>query len=184
MNRRWLATVGSVAGVGFTVAAGCGIIGCNPSLPLSDKNGIEQTFAASESEVTLAIANAFGDSKYRKMILEPAVERAHWIRGWQPTNGFVLFSFHEPIADVPIVSIVGKKLAPYISYFHVVVTPLNSNETKVTVLTILSEVIDGKEIGVHSGWANHYRKVFPVRREEENVFVAISKQLPLPKHLN
>ena len=181
---RWIITISSVVGMLFVIAAGCGIISFNPSLPLSDKNGTEQVFAASESEVTLAITNAYGDSSKSKMILQLAVERgADWIHGWHPTNGFLLFSF-DPIADVPVLTLIGKKQVPYFPYFHVVVTPLNSNQTQVVVRTVRSEVIDGKEIGVHSGLANHYRKVLPVRREEKHVIEAISGQLSLPKHLN
>ena len=180
MNWRWLITISSVVGMLFVIAAGCGIINCDPSLPLSDKNGTAKIFAANENEVTLAITNAFGSSKFRKMILEPAGERkVEWNQGWQLTNGFILFSFHDPVAYVPVLSVFGKRQLPYISYFHIAVTPQNSNKTHIVVRTVFSEVIYGKEIGVHGGWANHYRKVAPVRREEDHVIEAISEQLSL-----
>ena len=55
---------------------------------------------------------------------------------------------------------------------------LDTDRTKVTVRTISSEVIDGKEIfNVHGGTANHYRTVPPVRQEEENVLMAILEEL-------
>lgn len=66
---------------------------------------------------------------------------------------------------------------PYAACFHITTVSAGTNQTKVVVRTIVSEVVDGKEPGVHAQWAFHYRKVPPVRQEEENVIAALSGKL-------
>jgi hypothetical protein len=40
-------------------------------------------------------------------------------------------------------------------------------------------VVDGKEPGVHGGWALNFKKIPPNRLEEENVLNAIAKNIEL-----
>ena len=112
-----------------------------------------------------------------KSSLSPSPSDFDLVPGWHSTNGFVLYTFHESFTKVPMRRSGGKSL-PYIAYFHIDLTPLATNQTKVTVRTILSEVIDGREtLNLHGGEANHYRKVPPVRQEEERVVTAIAEAL-------
>jgi hypothetical protein len=62
----------------------------------------------------------------------------------------------------------------YIACFNITTRSLDGSNTTVTVRTEFAQVIDGKEVGVHGGWADHGRDVPPVKAEEENVLNAIS----------
>ena len=148
-----------------------------PQLPLSGKSGTAHFFTANEFEVIAAITNTFPDLRYRQMFLKQA-DDFDLIQGWHSTNGFVLEPFGVPpsITNVPL-DHVGNRKVPYVAYFHFEISPLGTSRTKVTVRTISSGVIDGKEISVHGGWANHYRKVPPIRQEEENLLLAIAEEL-------
>ena len=181
MKDNWvLIVVGSVV-VGFVSGCVTDLAGGKPRVPLSDKNGSERIFSANEIETAAAITNALGNFRYRDLMLYEAAKSdwAYIVRGWHPTNGFVLapiLNASGSITNVPI-DRAGKKRVPYVGYFHILVAPVATNQTVVTVRTVLSEVIDGKEISVHGGWANHYRKVPPIRQEEQDVLLAIAEEL-------
>ena len=166
----------------FVLAIAGFIFGCSKQsskLPVSDQNGTERIFATNQIETSLGIVRAFKDHRYCGMILKEAANFLSAPADWRETNGLVLFSFHEPISLVPLKS-GGSKKVPYIASFHIVVAPIGTNKTKVTVRTISSEIIGGKEINIHGGWANRYQEVSPIRSEEENVLKAISEELRLP----
>ncbi len=74
-------------------------------------------------------------------------------------------------------TLTGTVELPYRAYFYIGLTSTGTNATMVTVRTIQAEVIDGKEPGVHEGWAMHFRKIPPVRQEEENILEAITAEL-------
>ena len=127
----------------------------------------------------MAITNAFDEFRYRGMNFDEALGRDYLLAGWHPTNGFILMPFS---ADGSITNVsIGrnnKRWVPYVAYFHIVPESTATNETRVTVRTILSQVIDGTELfNVHGGIANHYRRVPPVRQEEENVLSVIEQKL-------
>ena len=167
--------------VGLAVGCACAAIGGKPALPPSDKSGTARIFDASEAETIAAITNAFADLRYRGMKLDNAVGRQYLAPRWHPTNGFVLFPLMaSSITNVPLGRVDGPRV-PYAACFHIITVPAGTNLTKVVVRTIVSEVIDGKEPGVHAQWAFHYRKVPPVRQEEENVIAALSGKLILGK---
>jgi len=176
-NRRVIVVTSAIV---IGVVAGCtsALVGGRPQLPLSNKNGSSRIFAATSSQMVSAITNAFADLRYRQMFLIQAAD-FDLVQGWHSTNGFVLEPVGVPasITNVPLDRL-GKQRVPYVAYFHVEITVLDTDQTKVTVRTISSEVIDGKEIfSVHGGTANHYRTVPPVRQEEENVLMAILEEL-------
>ena len=52
-----------------------------------------------------------------------------------------------------------------------------SNQCQIGIKTISSWVHDGKEIGIHGGWASHPKNVAPLREAETNVLVRIASQL-------
>ena len=161
--------------LGFLLGCTKGVVGGNPTLPLSDTNGTSQVFEASDSEVTRAISNAFQeDLRYG---FSDAVGYSRPDKGWHPTNGFVLTA-DRATTSIPLNTGVS---VPYYPYFHIFLTQLNAMRTKVTVRTVSATVLDGQEVGVHGGWANHHREVPPVRSEETNVLSAIAAQLKSEK---
>ncbi len=166
----------SVALIGLTT--GCGprnVAGGDPILPLADAKGSARIFEATEAQTTSAITNAFGDNRYRGMALNPASGYTFPVKDWNPTNGHVLRPLM--VSTITNVLLSSGLSAPYSPFFHIRITPENTNQTKVIVRTVSAEVIDGQEMGVHGGWASHTRKVTPVRQEEENVLNAIAEEL-------
>ena len=159
----------------------------NPNLPLSNSNGVAQTFDVSPLVALTAITNAFSDNRYRGMRLEDARDAAYLVPGWHPKDGFVLSPFlglnydKNPLASnggaITNIPLGSGKVTPYFPYFYITISQLESNKINVSVRTVLAQIIDGRETGVHGGWANHYRSVPPVRQEEENILTVISNQL-------
>jgi len=166
-----------VLAVGLILGNGCarGVHGGDPALPLSNTNGTAQTFPVSEKAALDVISNSL-TAGYRGMLLSPAADEAYLVSNWHPTNGFVLFPLMGPIADIPLI---GRptKVVPYRPYFYIVTSAVDVSHTKVVVRTILANVIDGKEFGIHGGWANHERDVPPVQAEEDNLLEAISNAI-------
>ena len=163
--------------VSFVAGCSRGVHGGAPALPLSGTNGTTQVFFAPEVVVITGVSNAFdiGNSNpmgYRGMHLYTAAEEAYL----GATNGFVLFPLIGPIASVPLQGQTQVSV-PYTACFNITTKALDSSNTTVTVRTIYAKVIDGEEVGVHGGWANHERDVPPVKDEEENVLNAISNAL-------
>lgn len=174
-----------VLGLGLVtgVLVGCnrGVHGGDPALLLSGTNGTTEIFPASENTISVGISNAFATPYanpmgYRGMKLYSATEQSYLVPNWHPTNGFVLFPLIGPIANVPLRGRTQISV-PYRACFNITTKAIDSTNTSVTVRTIFAKVIDGKEIGVHGGWANHERDVPPVKAEEENVLVAISNSV-------
>jgi len=165
--------------------AGCTrhVQGGDPALPLSNSNGTARIFPAAESTVLTAISNGFATDDanpmgYRGMDLSPSAE-PFLGPNWHVTNGFVLFPLSGPITNVPLRGHTNV-LAPYTACFNIITRPVDSSHTEVLVRTIFAKVRDGKEIGVHGGWANHERDVPPVKAEEENVLTTISNAMLVP----
>jgi hypothetical protein len=71
----------------------------------------------------------------------------------------------------------GKKTVPYFAEFDIALVQIESNYCKVTVRTTSSRVHDGKEIGIHGGWAARSKSVPPILAEESNVVARIESQL-------
>jgi len=161
---------------------GCtrGVNGGSPAMKLSDTNGTIRVFSAQEVEVSIAISNAFGTRDtnpmgYRGMDLSMAGQ-SYIGSNWHVTSGFVLFPLMGPIANVPLHGH-GQVSVPYIACFNITTKALGGSSTSVTVRTVFAKVIDGKEMSIHGGWANHERNVPPVKVEEENVLNAVSNAL-------
>lgn len=151
-----LAVAGTIAAVS---CASSGAVG-HPAV------GTARAFDASEEHVNSAITNAFGSGQYCDMLLGQAAGHDFLARGWHPTNGFLL----QP-----------GIFSPYRAYFHIVVVPLASNLTQVTVRTIKAEAVSGREPGVHGGWAFHFKTIRPIPEEEEKVEAAIAAELTMHK---
>lgn len=168
----------ALAGVAVWLTTGCaaGVVGGKPRLPLSGKGGSHRVLQASAPATISAITNAFANFQYRGMALYDA---GRWrdVLPRQPTSGFLLCPLDlNGITNIPV-GHASATYVPYVPYFHIYATPVGENQTKVTVSTIRAEVIDGHQFGWHGGRAIHYRKVPPVRQEEENVLAAIAQQL-------
>ena len=112
---------------------------------------------------------------YRGMDLTPAAG-SYIGSNWHVTNGFVLFPLLGPIASVPLRGRTQVSV-PYTACFNITTSSVDSSHTRVSVRTVFAKVTDGKEIGVHGGWANHERDVPPVQVEEDNVLIAVSNAL-------
>jgi hypothetical protein len=81
---------------------------------------------------------------------------------------------------LPLTSFVrGNKTLPYFAQFNITLHEAGSNVCKISVVTVSSRVRDGKEPGVHGGWAWHNVHVSPLPSEETNVLDRIDKQLRL-----
>jgi hypothetical protein len=164
------------------VIPGCtrGVNGGNPAVALANTNGTTVIFSTSEESVLSAITNAFERSEinpmgYRGMNLESVTE-ADIISASLKTNNLVLFPLIGPIATVPIRGRI-EKWVPYTACFNITVSYVDTSLTRVTVRTVFSYVIDGRELGVHGGWANHSRAVPGIQQEEDSVLVSISNAL-------
>ena len=166
--------LGALIACAVAMLCGCskGVHGGDPALPLSDTSGSAGKFHATESVVRAAISNAFAapddnPTGYRGMDLRPAAE-SFIGPNWHVTNGFVLFPLTGAIAKVPLRGHPGS-LVPYKACFNIATRADDASTTTVEVRTVFARVIDGEELGIHGGWANHERDVAPVRLEEENV---------------
>ncbi len=178
--------VGSVI-TGAITSCSRNVTGGNPNLPLSNSNGVAHIFDVSQFAALAAITNAFSDNRYRGMLLEDARNAAYLVPDWHPKDGFVLSPFlglnydKNPLASnggaITNIPLDSGKVVPYFPYFYITISQLGSNKVNVDVRTVLAQVIDGRETGVHGGWANHYRNVLSVRQEEENVLIVISNQM-------
>jgi len=159
----------------LVIGSGCtkNVTGANPLSSLPSSNGVERLFKANEAQLNQVISNCFPDGKYRGMVLDPATNRAYLAKGWAPSNGFALFPLTGPITNIPLE---GGNSAPYRPVFYISLLPQNHDETRVKVQTILATIVDGQEMGIHGGWANHQREITPVRNEEQNVLDAITAE--------
>lgn len=174
----------------FTVMIGFVLIlfaaGCDkPSTAdrdLANKNGTERTFAADQGKTTSAVKAAFDELRHHSMMIEP-VDASQSTADWHVTNGFLLIPTTEPVSFVSLKK-GGETDVPYFGTFHIAINSMGTNLTKVTVTTIRAKVIIGKTVNVHGGWANRYREIPPVRREEENVLNAIASKLADEKMKN
>jgi hypothetical protein len=140
--------------------------------------GTQQIFNVGQIQASSAIGKAFGSYPYKGMALFSA-QTDGFIPGWHKTNGWILFPLNGPMAVTQWKN--TDKMVPHIGTFHIALQSLASNPTAVFVRTIDSRVINGKEIGVHGGWANHEVDVPPALSEETNVLMAIANALGAQK---
>jgi hypothetical protein len=73
----------------------------------------------------------------------------------------------------------GKRVLPYFAQFDLRVQEVSSNQSRVCVTTTSAWVRDGKEIGIHGGWAWHTKAVPPIHQEETNIVLRVQAQLLL-----
>lgn len=130
--------------------------------------------------VWTAVSNTFSDDKdgllpYRGMLLQGPAQSDFGTNRFS-SNGLTLFPLMGPITNVPLSG--GQPVSvPYYATFHLTTEKMDLSHTKFCVLTLRASVDDGKEPGVHGGWANHRRDVPPVRSEEESIISAVSNAL-------
>ena len=134
-----------------------------------------QIFEATLPEVVSAVTNTFDSLRYHETLIIPAHYDLH-TRVWSVehvTNEWQLFTGTLPLATVPR----GKKLVPYFAQFDITASPISTNRCKLVVITTSSWVHDGREIGIHGGWAAHAVDVDPVPQEETNLLKQIEAHL-------
>jgi hypothetical protein len=128
-------------------------------------------------QAATAITIAFARERYHCMLLTAVPDHydaaaGRW-RNVRATNEWDLGPDALPLTFVPK----GKEVLPYFAEFDIVANQLTTNQCQILVSTISSWVTDGKEPGIHGGWAAHGRKVPPLLLEETNVLLEISKAL-------
>jgi hypothetical protein len=136
-----------------------------------------QIYTASLDQTAAAITNAFRSSVYHNMLFMSAplafdTARKRW-SGRPATNEWELWSALVPLASVTK----GKKIVPYFAHFDIRLDPTGTNQCKATVTTISAHIQDGKEIGIHGGWAWRAKNAPPIPQEEKNVLLRIESQL-------
>jgi len=70
----------------------------------------------------------------------------------------------------------GQRTLPYVAWFHIVITPLGTNETEVKVRTVVAKVLAGVALG-HGGMTKGTIEIPPVRAEEEAVMATIAEEI-------
>lgn len=164
------------------VSFGCtrGVVGGNPTGRLSDWNGTSQVFQGDALHMSVAITNAFDSYRYREMALIHTGGLDYEMHGRKYQGGYSL-SCMSVTGTYTNISLDNGRTAPYLAHFYIEAHPVDTNRTKVIVYTIYSQVLDGQEVGVHGGWANHYRDIAPLRQEEENILAQIAAQVHVAK---
>jgi hypothetical protein len=140
-------------------------------------DGTTKLVAAPLGQIAAAITNAFSPHHYHGMGLLPSHYQydtaAHrWSRR-PATNEWSLYTVDLPLTTI----VIGKKNVPYFAEFDITVREIATNQCDITVRTISAWVHDGKEIGIHGGWAVHSKHIPPVLQEETNVLLRIEIQL-------
>jgi len=154
------------------------LVGVSHALAGTDgRSGTSKVYAVTVDQIIPAITNAFESDRYHDMLFVPSHEQwdqaAHrWSRR-PATNEWGLNTGHLPVAVIAR----GQKTVPYYAHFEITASPLGTNSCKVSVVTISATIPDGKEIGIHGGWAVHMKHIPPVFEEETNVLLRIEKQL-------
>ena len=180
MRLRWCILPMGLGLIGLLVAWGTGAFAGKPILPLSNRDGTERVFPVSRDKAIAAITNAFAHFRYRQMMLTEAVGSDYLAAGWHPTDGFLLCPGSAPIATVRTKGVMGKRLLPYEAYFHITLTSVETNQTKISARTVLARVFDGITL-TRSGTGPRPVGVPPIRSEEENVLGAIAAEFDLSK---
>ena len=175
MKARWIFFALALLVIGF-IGWAAGALAGKPCVPLSDAKGTERIFAASESEVSSAITNAFRLFRYHDLMLTDPIGSDWMAANWHPTNGFLLLPTTSTIGTVPTVGFLGRRHLPYLATFHITFRSLSTNETTVGVRTVVAKVVDGITLG-HAGTTGNTVVVPPVRQEEEKVLAAIADEL-------
>ncbi len=141
------------------------------------RSGTAKVYTGTVAQVISAVTNSFSSGRYHDMFLFQLpleYDTAHDRWSNRPaTNEWILDPGHLPLSVIPV----GKKTAPYYARFIIKVSPAVTNSCKVTVTTILASIPNGKEIGIHGGWAVHMKDIRPVREEETNVLLRVESQL-------
>jgi hypothetical protein len=128
-------------------------------------------------QMSKAISTAFGNGRYHSAMLILSPDQYDMIRrrctDKPATNEWNLTADVLPLTHISV----GKKSLPYFAQFEMFVTPIKTNRCAVFVTTVSCYVRDGKEIGVHGGWAWHAKRIPPLQSEETNLLVEIGKAL-------
>jgi hypothetical protein len=125
---------------------------------------------ATQVEASAAITNLFKEPYYHGMLV---IELSPIVSGYGLTNGWQAQTTVSELTNITK----GKKTLPYFAIFHIAAEPLGTNQCKIAVRTLNSWVGEGKEVGIHGGWAGHAVDVAPVLKEETNLLLQIAREL-------
>lgn len=131
-------------------------------------------------DVIVAITNAFASGRYHGMSILPADRHYDPVaQRWSETpatNEWHLYPVDVPLTEVKK----GKKLIPYFAQFDIIARQIASNQCTVTIRTMSAWIPDGKELGLHGGWAGHSKHVPPIMEEETNLLSQIAMEMRAP----
>jgi hypothetical protein len=150
--------------------AGAFAVAANGQASAGKRNTTAGVLDATQGEAAAAITNLFEERYYRGMIV---IELSPTMSEYGLTNGWDAETTTSELTKITK----GKKTLPYFAQFHITAEPVGTNQCKIAVRTLKSWVHDGKEIGIHGGWAHHDVDVPPVLQEETNLLFQIAREL-------
>jgi hypothetical protein len=133
-------------------------------------NATARVLEATQAEASAAITNLFEETYYHGMLV---IELSSTVSEYGLTNGWEAQTSMSELTNITK----GKKTLPYFAQFHITAEPVGTDRCKIAVRTLSSWVSEGKEIGIHGGWAGHAVHVPPVLQEETNILLQIAREL-------
>jgi hypothetical protein len=127
-----------------------------------------------------AVTNAFSSWRYHDMLFVPL--SSHYdVAMKRSVSKPATHEWTIETADLPGTSQIlvtwNKAMVPYSARFLITAEQLVTNQVVVTVTTSSASIPDGREIGLHGGWAVHMKHIAPVPEQETNVLSRIQSQL-------
>lgn len=139
--------------------------------------GAQRRYSASFNQISNAISMAFGNGRFHSAMLISSPNHYDTMRR-RCTEKLATNEWNLTADELPLMLVLmGKKSLPYFAQFEISVTPISSNRCDVLITTISCYVRDGREIGVHGGWAWHAKRIAPLHSEETNVLAEIGSAL-------
>jgi hypothetical protein len=146
----------------------------------TQRPGTAMVCEATLGQSIMAITNAFSGWRYHGMLFGQLDNHFDLAKGRflsEPaTNEWRLETAGLPGTSQILVPR-NKAMVPYTAQFLITAEPLASNQSMLRVSTISASVPDGREMGVHGGWAVHMKHIPPVLEQETNVLRRIGQQL-------
>jgi hypothetical protein len=136
-----------------------------------------KTYTASLDQAITAITNAFSSCRYHDMgFMSDECQfdtgRSRWTKR-PATNEWSLYPQELPVSVIAR----RKSTVPYYADFLITAEQHATNRCRITVATTSAQIPDGREIGIHGGWAVHMKDIAPILEEETNVLSRFERQL-------
>ena len=151
--------------------AGAFVASAGGQVKAGKRPATSEVLQATQAEAAAAITNLFRHDYYHLSLL--VIELSPTMTEGGLTNGWLATPAGPQLTDI----VKGKKTLPYFAAFHISVESAGSNQCRLGVRTLSSWVHNGKEIGIHGGWAHHAMDVAPLLQEETNLLFQIAREL-------